>query len=148
MQFGPENASVKTYATLLVKLAVALPAEVNKQMALLGKHIDADNTSIRVAMIEVIGHIIGKYLTLQENNNLARLTTDALFEILESRIHDTSTFVRAKALQVCSNLSEYTLFFFPFSWDDHLIQFAQGGAVESHSEIAPPGDCSQSGGST
>jgi len=100
-----EDKVTKVYASLLIAISLKSPKEMNKAMSLLERHVDGESPTIRSAMLEVIGNTISKYLIYDDSPpSRTSLTTD--WDILDSRISDTSGYVRAKALQICSMLDE------------------------------------------
>lgn len=96
----------KAFSRFLVKLSEQVPRETLKQLVNLQAHIDSSSYTIRVAMMEVIGNIIHLHLATDTSDNAASKLY-SLYDILEERFRDMSSYVRNKVLQVLGKLAEF-----------------------------------------
>lgn len=93
----------RTYGKFLVHLAELSPKIVLKQMSLLLDHVDSEAYPMRVAMVDIIGHLI-KYLASADQIEKREKKINSLFEMLGERFLDVSSYVRVKVLQVLSRI--------------------------------------------
>ncbi|TPX42544.1 hypothetical protein SeMB42_g05088 [Synchytrium endobioticum] len=107
MEFCEKDHSkiAKTFSKFLVRLADILPRQVLKQLVTLQVHLDSDSTSIRSAMIEVVGILIHNLLAVN-NSEIAAGQLNTFYGIIQDRFKDSSAYVRVKVLQVLLKLTE------------------------------------------
>ncbi|KIM23633.1 hypothetical protein M408DRAFT_77324 [Serendipita vermifera MAFF 305830] len=95
----------RTYGKFLVHLGEMCPKIVLKQMSLLLDHVDSEAYPMRIAMVEIIGHLI-KYLATADQIEKREKKINSLFEMLGERFLDVSSYVRVKVLQVLGRIWE------------------------------------------
>lgn len=100
---GPK--SVSAFVTKLSELA---PRLVIKQMAALAKFLDSEAYTLRCAIIEVCGNLIGM-LSNQEGEERSENTKgqiNAFFDVLEERFLDINPYSRCRTIQVYVKLCD------------------------------------------
>lgn len=111
---GIDSKTPRSFSRFLVRMAELNPRSVLKQMSLLQTHLDSEAYPIRIAMVEVLGHMI-RELTLaedefepsEEGETSARDRQIAHFyDLLLERFLDLTTFVRTRVIHVCNLLCE------------------------------------------
>lgn len=99
---GPRSIS-----RFLVKLAELSPRLVQKQMSLLLRHLESEAYPIRIALVEVIGHLTRDVAVSDDGDEEQRKKQVAGYlELLAERYLDLSSWVRGKVLQVMIKLAE------------------------------------------
>ncbi|WFD31737.1 condensin complex non-SMC subunit Cnd1 [Malassezia sp. CBS 17886] len=110
-----DSRSPRSFGRFLVRMAELSPRSVLRQMSLLQKHLDSESYPIRVAMVEVQGLLVrelctaGDALTAHDDPDVLAARAhdvDAFTAPLFERFLDLTTFVRSKAMQVCSGLCD------------------------------------------
>ncbi|KAG5641739.1 hypothetical protein DXG03_004311 [Asterophora parasitica] len=105
-----DQKTPRVFARFLVKFADEAPRSVLKQFSLLVEQLDSESYPMRVAIVEVIGHLITELATLdlgeEQRQGQAQNDIVKLYELLLERALDLSSYVRAKVLQVLSKLCE------------------------------------------
>ncbi|KAG6844081.1 hypothetical protein H0H87_009907 [Tephrocybe sp. NHM501043] len=104
---GQDQKGPRVFAKFLVKFAELSPRSVLKQLSLLLNQLDSESYPIRVALVEVIGHLIKELGSdEQQQNQNQKQQVPALYELLITRLLDLSSYVRTKVLQVLSKLCD------------------------------------------
>lgn len=127
-----DNKGPRNFARFLVKFAEYAPRSLLKQLSLLLNQLDSevwlmfDSTKcfliplqaypMRIAIVEVIGHIIqelARNLDSDTNSKQTQKQINGLFDLLHERILDTSSYVRTKVLSVLSKVFDIKVPKFP-----------------------------------
>ncbi|KAF9092669.1 Condensin complex subunit [Mortierella sp. AD031] len=95
----------RAFSRFLVKLAEIAPKLVLKQMGLLIQHLDGESYVMRMAIVEIIGHLIA-FLSEVEQTDQVKNQIDGFFDVLEERFMDNTAYVRTKLLQIIGNLCD------------------------------------------
>ena len=98
----------KSVSTFVAKISELAPRLVIKQMTLLAKLLDGESYTLRCAIIEVCGNLIGM-LSKQESEERSETTKgqiNAFFDVLEERFLDINPYCRCRAIQVYVKLCE------------------------------------------
>ncbi|KAG6900284.1 hypothetical protein C0993_000472 [Termitomyces sp. T159_Od127] len=98
----------RVFARFLVRFAELAPRSILKQFSLLREQMDSESYPIRVALIEVIGHLIRELVTsgADDEQRQSQKQSISLYDELIVRLMDISSYVRSKVLQVLSKLCE------------------------------------------
>jgi condensin complex subunit 1 len=127
-----DNKGPRNFARFLVKFAEYAPRSLLKQLSLLLNQLDSevwqmfDSTDaflipfqaypMRIAIVEVIGHIIqelARSLDSDINSGQTQKQINGLFDLLHERILDVSSYVRTKVLAVLSKVFDIRVPKFP-----------------------------------
>ncbi|KAG6897024.1 hypothetical protein C0992_004552 [Termitomyces sp. T32_za158] len=105
---GQDQKGPRVFARFLVRFAELAPRSILKQFSLLREQMDSESYPIRVALIEVIGHLIRELVTsgADEEQRQTQKQSISLYDELIVRLMDISSYVRSKVLQVLSKLCE------------------------------------------
>ncbi|KAI8826762.1 non-SMC mitotic condensation complex subunit 1-domain-containing protein [Fimicolochytrium jonesii] len=95
----------KAFAKFLTRISEILPKEVLKQMVHIQVFLDSESYTLRMGMLEVIGHIIHNHLAMDSSESAAASLT-SYYDVLQERFRDVSSYVRVKVLQVLLRLTE------------------------------------------
>ena len=91
----------KSVSTFVAKLSELAPRIVIKQMTSLAKFMDSESYTLRCAIIEVCGNLIGMLSNDQDGerseNNKAQI--NVFFDVLEERFLDLNPYCRCRAIQ-------------------------------------------------
>ncbi|KAG6909474.1 hypothetical protein DXG01_017196 [Tephrocybe rancida] len=98
----------RVFARFLVRFAELAPRSILKQLSLLQEQLDSESYPIRIALVEIIGHLIRELAEAgdEEEQRQPHKQVIGLYEPLIDRLMDMNSYVRAKALQVLSKLCE------------------------------------------
>ncbi|KIP06713.1 hypothetical protein PHLGIDRAFT_106688 [Phlebiopsis gigantea 11061_1 CR5-6] len=99
----------KGFSRFLVRLTELSPRLVLKQISLLLTHLDSESYPMRVALVEVIGHLIREIavsadLNMDEQQSKKQL--NGLYDLLLERTLDVSVYVRTKVLSTLAKLCD------------------------------------------
>ncbi|KAG6901621.1 hypothetical protein C0995_009894 [Termitomyces sp. Mi166 len=105
---GQDQKGPRVFARFLVRFTELAPRSILKQFSLLREQMDSESYPIRVALIEVIGHLIRELVTsgADEEQRQAQKQILKLYDELIVRLMDISSYVRSKVLQVLWKLCE------------------------------------------
>ncbi|KAG6819862.1 hypothetical protein H0H93_007948, partial [Arthromyces matolae] len=101
-----EQKEPRVFGRFLVKFAELAPRSILKQLSLLLEQLDSESYPMRIALVEVIGHIITELANSGEGDTQrqAQKHITNLYEPLIARVMDLNSYVRSKVLQVLSKL--------------------------------------------
>ncbi|KAJ9105989.1 hypothetical protein QFC19_003324 [Naganishia cerealis] len=97
----------RAFSRFLVRLSELSTRMIMKQISLLLRHLESEAHPMRMALIEIIGHLI-RDLTLSDEGDAdqQKKRIRSFFEILFERLLDLNSWVRAKVLQTLIKLCE------------------------------------------
>ncbi|KAI0000131.1 non-SMC mitotic condensation complex subunit 1-domain-containing protein [Russula compacta] len=101
---GPRN-----FSRFLTQFAEWAPRAVLKQISLLLSHLDSESYPMRMAIVEIIGHLIRELACSEDLTSDAHQTQkqlNGLYDLLLERTLDLSSYVRSKVLTVISRLCD------------------------------------------
>ncbi|TFK73027.1 hypothetical protein BDN72DRAFT_257566 [Pluteus cervinus] len=105
-----DNKGPRAFAKFLVKFAELAPRSVLKQLSLLSAQLDSDSYPMRIALVEVIGHIIielSSSIGVQDNSSASATKQIVdLYDTLLERMLDLSSYVRTKVINVLIRLCD------------------------------------------
>lgn len=101
---GDDGTIVKNIARFLLKLAITSPKVILKNITSIAGLADCDAYTLRMAMLEIYAVLITHNLFQEDRTETSRTQALSFLSLIEERLRDTSSFVRAKALQVLSTL--------------------------------------------
>lgn len=101
---GDDGTIVKNIARFLLKLAITSPKIVLKNITSIAGLADCEAYTLRMAMLEIYAVLITHNLFQEDRTEASRTQALSFLSLIEERLRDTSSFVRAKALQVLSTL--------------------------------------------
>ncbi|KFA52441.1 hypothetical protein S40293_08832 [Stachybotrys chartarum IBT 40293] len=96
----------KSVSSFIAKLSELAPRLVIKQMTMLAKQLDSESYTLRCALIEVCGNMIGYLSKQDERSENHKSQLNAFFDVLEERFLDINPYCRCRALQVYMKLCE------------------------------------------
>jgi condensin complex subunit 1 len=96
----------KSVSSFIAKLSELAPRLVIKQMTMLAKQLDSESYTLRCALIEVCGNMIGYLSKQDERSENHKSQLNAFFDVLEERFLDINPYCRCRALQVYMRLCE------------------------------------------
>jgi len=97
----------KSFSRFLVKLAELSPRLVQKQISLLLAHLDSEEYTMRMAIIEIIGILIQNIPMMGEGDEEAKKKQiKGFFELLFERFLDNNGWVRSKLLATLIKICE------------------------------------------
>lgn len=99
-----DGAIVKNIARFLLKLAITSPKVVLRSITSITGLMDCEAHTLRMAMLEVYAVLITHNLFQEDRTEASRTQALSFLSLIEERLRDTSSFVRAKVLQVLSTL--------------------------------------------
>lgn len=98
----------KSVSTFVARLSELAPRVVQRQVTYLAKLLESENYTLRCAIIEVCGNLIGMLSKAEEGerseNHKGQI--NAFFEVLEERFLDINPYCRCRALQVYAKLCD------------------------------------------
>ena len=109
---GIDSKTPRSFARFLVRMAELNARSVLKQMSLLQTHLSSEAYPIRVAMVEVLRHMISTLVTaddlesLDDESHTRERQITHFFDLLLERALDLTTFVRTRVIHVCAALCE------------------------------------------
>lgn len=121
IQFQSDDRSAKEFSKFIIRLTDFNSQDVHKYLSYFSQHIDSESYTIRCAMIECFGLIIGRYLVQNMNENATNHATN-LCMALEERLLDMSSYCRARTLKTFCYLSDV-------SSDDNIGSGARRNAI-------------------
>lgn len=96
----------RTFARFLTRFAELAPRAILKQLSLLLGQLDSDSYPMRIAIVEVLGHLIAELVDAEADDGAdkgqAQKQINGLYDLLLERIMDVSSYVRTKVLSVLS----------------------------------------------
>ncbi|KAJ9103245.1 hypothetical protein QFC21_002668 [Naganishia friedmannii] len=97
----------RAFSRFLVRLSELSTRMIMKQISLLLRHLESEAHPMRMALIEIIGHLI-RDLTLSDEGDAdqQKKRIKSFFEILFERLLDLNSWVRAKVLQTLIKLCD------------------------------------------
>ncbi|KAF8474388.1 non-SMC mitotic condensation complex subunit 1-domain-containing protein [Russula ochroleuca] len=101
---GPRN-----FSKFLTQFAEWAPRAVLKQISLLLSHLDSESYPMRMAIVEIIGHLIRELASSEDLTSDAHQTQkqlNGLYDLLIERTLDLSSYVRSKVFNVLSRLCD------------------------------------------
>ncbi|KHN97462.1 condensin complex component cnd1 [Metarhizium album ARSEF 1941] len=96
----------KSVSAFIAKLSELAPRLVIKQMTMLAKQLDSESYTLRCALIEVCGNMIGYLSRQDERSENYKSQLNAFFDVLEERFLDVNPYCRCRALQVYMKVCE------------------------------------------
>ncbi|OAA36421.1 condensin complex component cnd1 [Metarhizium rileyi] len=96
----------KSVSAFIAKLSELAPRLVIKQMTMLAKQLDSESYTLRCALIEVCGNMIGHLSRQDERSENHKSQLNAFFDVLEERFLDINPYCRCRALQVYMKICE------------------------------------------
>lgn len=90
----------KSVSAFIVKLSELAPRLIIKQMTLLAKQLDSESYTLRCAVVEVCGNLIGDLSRQEERSDNYKTQINAFFDVLEERFLDINPYCRCRAIQV------------------------------------------------
>ncbi|KAH0593575.1 hypothetical protein MHUMG1_08713 [Metarhizium humberi] len=96
----------KSVSAFIAKLSELAPRLVIKQMTMLAKQLDSESYTLRCALIEVCGNMIGYLSRQDERSENYKSQLNAFFDVLEERFLDINPYCRCRALQVYIKVCE------------------------------------------
>jgi condensin complex subunit 1 len=98
----------KSISTFLTKISELTPHLVIKQMTLLANLLDSESYTLRCALIEVCGNLVGMLSKLSQDdrseNHKAQIRI--FFDVLEDRFLDINPYCRCRVMQVYIKLCD------------------------------------------
>jgi condensin complex subunit 1 len=98
----------KSISTFLTKISELTPHLVIKQMTLLANLLDSESYTLRCALIEVCGNLVGMLSKLSQDdrseNHKAQIRI--FFDVLEDRFLDINPYCRCRVMQVYTKLCD------------------------------------------
>ncbi|KAJ4246238.1 condensin complex non-SMC subunit Cnd1 [Fusarium torreyae] len=96
----------KSVSSFIAKLSELAPRLVIKQMTMLAKQLDSESYTLRCALIEVCGNMVGYLSKQDERSENHKSQLNAFFDVLEERFLDINPYCRCRTLQVYMRLCE------------------------------------------
>lgn len=96
----------KSVSSFIAKLSELAPRLVIKQMTMLAKQLDSESYTLRCALIEVCGNMVGHLSKQDERSENHKSQLNAFFDVLEERFLDINPYCRCRTLQVYMKLCE------------------------------------------
>ncbi|KAH6989528.1 condensin complex subunit 1 [Ilyonectria robusta] len=96
----------KSVSSFIAKLSELAPRLVIKQMTMLAKQLDSESYTLRCALIEVCGNMVGHLSKQDERSENHKSQLNAFFDVLEERFLDINPYCRCRTLQVYMRLCE------------------------------------------
>ncbi|KAK8931654.1 Condensin complex subunit [Metarhizium anisopliae BRIP 53293] len=96
----------KSVSAFIAKLSELAPRLVIKQMTMLAKQLDSESYTLRCALIEVCGNMIGYLSRQDERSENYKSQLNAFFDVLEERFLDINPYCRCRVLQVYIKVCE------------------------------------------
>ncbi|KAH7122942.1 armadillo-type protein [Dactylonectria macrodidyma] len=96
----------KSVSSFIAKLSELAPRLVIKQMTMLAKQLDSESYTLRCALIEVCGNMVGHLSKQDERSENHKSQLSAFFDVLEERFLDINPYCRCRTLQVYMKLCE------------------------------------------
>ncbi|KAL3486176.1 armadillo-type protein [Aspergillus germanicus] len=90
----------KSVSAFIIKLSELAPRLIIKQMTLLAKQLDSESYTLRCAVVEVCGNLIGDLSKQEERTDNCKTQINAFFDVLEERFLDINPYCRCRAIQV------------------------------------------------
>ncbi|KAF8269469.1 non-SMC mitotic condensation complex subunit 1-domain-containing protein [Lactarius quietus] len=97
------------FSKFLTQFAEWAPRAVLKQISLLLSQLDSESYPMRMAIVEIIGHLIRELACSEDLTNDAHQTQkqlNGLYDLLLERVLDLSSYVRSKVFNVLSRLCD------------------------------------------
>ncbi|KAG7860482.1 hypothetical protein KL939_001968 [Ogataea angusta] len=111
-QFNENDTSgPKAISTFIVKLSELSPKVVMRQISLVAQLLDNNSFTLRCAVVEAVGNIITALSKSQEEYDEHKTQADSFLELLEDRFLDINPYVRSRAIQAITKLTEMTVKF-------------------------------------
>ncbi|EKM51723.1 uncharacterized protein PHACADRAFT_150370 [Phanerochaete carnosa HHB-10118-sp] len=99
----------RAFSRFLVRLTELAPRLVLKQISLLLTHLDSESYPMRMALVEVIGHLIREIAVsadLNMDQQQSQKQLNGLYDLLLERTLDLSSYVRTKVLSTLAKLCD------------------------------------------
>ncbi|KAH7192632.1 armadillo-type protein [Fusarium flagelliforme] len=96
----------KSVSSFIAKLSELAPRLVIKQMTMLAKQLDSESYTLRCALIEVCGNMVGYLSKQDERSENHKSQLNAFFDVLEERFLDINPYCRCRTLQVYMKLCD------------------------------------------
>ncbi|KAF5581984.1 condensin complex subunit 1 [Fusarium pseudocircinatum] len=96
----------KSVSSFIAKLSELAPRLVIKQMTMLAKQLDSESYTLRCALIEVCGNMVGYLSKQDERSENHKSQLNAFFDVLEERFLDINPYCRCRTLQVYMRLCD------------------------------------------
>ncbi|KAG7912802.1 hypothetical protein KL907_001004 [Ogataea polymorpha] len=101
----------KAISTFIIKLSELSPKIVMRQISLVAQLLDNNSFTLRCAVVEAVGNIITTLSKSQEEYDEHKTQADSFLELLEDRFLDINPYVRSRAIQAITKLTEMTVKF-------------------------------------
>lgn len=96
----------KSISRFLTRLSELSPYLVMTQMSSIAELLDSNSFTLRCGVVEVIGNVIATLAKSQEEYDQHKEEADGFIELLEERLLDTNPYVRSRALQGLTKLTD------------------------------------------
>ncbi|GJE88854.1 condensin complex subunit 1 [Phanerochaete sordida] len=99
----------RAFSRFLVRLTELAPRLVLKQISLLLTHLDSESYPMRMALVEVIGHLIREIAVSADLNmdpQQSQKQLNGLYDLLLERTLDLSSYVRTRVLSTLAKLCD------------------------------------------
>ncbi|KAH3665537.1 hypothetical protein OGAPHI_003723 [Ogataea philodendri] len=101
----------KAISTFIIKLSELSPKVVMRQISLIAQLLDNNSFTLRCAVVEAVGNIITTLAKSQDEYDEHKTQADSFLELLEDRFLDINPYVRSRAIQAITKLSEMSIKF-------------------------------------
>jgi condensin complex subunit 1 len=128
-----ESNTAKLVSMFLVKHAELAPKDALKYLNLVIGLLDVESTSIRMAIVEVLGRLIGFLQVREDRDEQSLIQCKSLFALLEERLRDVNAFVRCKVLSVLGELCR--LHAIPVNRRSAIVQLAINRVKDKSSNV-------------
>jgi len=132
-ELARDTGGTNNYAKFLVEMTEKLPKNVLPCVSLLMVHLDGESYSMRKCVLGVLGEIVIKVLSsedLDENNKDLR---ENFLDVLEDHMHDVSSYVRTRVLEIWDNLCEGKCI--PLNRQHRVLELAVGRLQDKSSLV-------------
>ncbi|VUG17134.1 YCS4 [Brettanomyces bruxellensis] len=101
----------KSVSTFLTKLSEIAPRVAMRQMSLVAVLLDNNSFTLRCAVVEVVGNIISTISSSSEDFEQHKESANSYIDLLEERLLDANPYVRSRAIQGLTKLTEMKIKF-------------------------------------
>jgi len=103
-ELARDTTGTNNYAKFLVEMTEKLPKNVLPCVSLLMVHLDGESYAMRKCVLGVLGEIVIKVLTAEDLDENNRDLRENFLDVLEDHVHDVSSYVRSRVLEIWDNL--------------------------------------------
>mgnify|MGYP003365799755 CR=1 FL=1 len=101
----------KSVSNFLIKLSEIAPRITMRQMSLVAVLLDNNSFTLRCAVVEVVGNIISTIASSSEDFEQHKESANSYIDLLEERLLDVNPYVRSRAIQGLTKLTEMKIKF-------------------------------------